>query len=324
MSQERLSVLIPVLNGAQFIEEALASLEQQTHRDFEVLVWDNGSTDGTLEILDRWIPARLPGRVYRNEPLSLGLSLARLVEVASCELCARMDADDICLPERFQQQLEFLRQHPKLALVGTDRVCIDMAGNLVEGASVLPFAPSDVLHATLIGPRIWHPTVIFKRSAVLEVGNFQDHSTAEEPYWSEDYDLWMRLLTPHLAATMPERLLRYRINPEGVTQKAMREKRAALARRRVWEHHAAAFTGLPTQVAMQLHDRSLSFALPTFWRMARHFQRLDGMPPLTRLRYPSFVAAMEKLVCRKDLATRVWLKACRALQPAPASVPPTH
>jgi hypothetical protein len=118
-------------------------------------------------------------------------------------------------------------------------------------------------------------------------------------------------------------LLRYRINPEGVTQKAMKEKRAALARRRVWESHGASFTGLPSQVAMQLHDRALSFALPAFWRMASHFQRLDGMPSLTRLRYPSFVAAMEKLVCRKDLATRVWLKACRALQPISANAPPT-
>jgi glycosyltransferase involved in cell wall biosynthesis len=323
MNSEKLSVLIPVLNGAQFIEEALASLQQQTKSDFEVLVWDNGSTDGTLEILDRWLPARLPGRVFRDEPLSLGLSLARLVEVANTELCARMDADDICHPDRFRQQLAFLRQHPNLALVGTDRVCIDMSGNIVEGWSVLPFTPTEVLHATLVGPRIWHPTVIFKRSAVLQAGNYQDHSTAEEPYWSEDYDLWMRLLTRHLAATMPERLLHYRINPEGVTQKAMREKRAALARRRVWEHHAAAFTGLPTPVAMQLHDRASSFALPALWRMARHFQRLDGMPPITRLRHPSFMAAMDKLVSRKDLAARLWLKTCRLLQPAPANAPPT-
>ncbi|OYW75813.1 MAG: hypothetical protein B7Z37_11515 [Verrucomicrobia bacterium 12-59-8] len=323
MNSEKLSVLIPVLNGAQFLEQALASLEQQTQRDFEVLVWDNGSTDGTLEILDRWLPARLPGKVYRGVPLSLGLSLARLVEVAKTELCARMDADDICHPDRFQQQLAYLRQHPNLALVGTDRVCIDMSGNVVEGASTLPFKPSDVLHATLVGPRIWHPTVIFKRSAVLQAGNYQDHSTAEEPYWSEDYDLWMRLLTQHLAATMPEPLLRYRINPEGVTQKAMREKRAALARRRVWERHAAAFTGLPSQMAMQLHDRACRFALPALWRMAHHFQRLDGMPSFTRLRHPSFLDAMEKLISRRDLAARIWLKACHALRPASADGPQT-
>ena len=322
MSQEKISVLIPVLNGAQFLEEALASLEQQTHRDFEVLVWDNGSTDGTLEILDRWLPARLPGRVFRDQPLSLGLSLARLVEEALTEICARMDADDICHPDRFRQQLDFLHRNPSLALVGTDRVCIDMAGHTVAGASRLPYAPSDVLHATLVGPRIWHPTVLFKRSAILHAGNYQDHSTTVEPYWSEDYDMWMRLLTHSLAATMPERLLDYRINPEGVTQKAMREKRAALARRRVWELHASAFTGLASPVAMQLHDRASRFSLPALWRMARHFQRLDGMNATARMRHPSFLDAMEKLISRKDLVARLWLKAGRFLTPASAGALP--
>jgi hypothetical protein len=234
-----------------------------------------------------------------------------------------MDADDICHPDRFRQQLDFLRQHPALALVGTDRDCIDMAGNPVAGASRLPYTPADVLHATLVGPRIWHPTVLFKRSAILETGNYQDHSTPDEPYWSEDYDMWMRLQSRYPAATMPERLLRYRINPEGVTQKAMKEKRAALARRRVWERHAPAFTGLPQSAAMRLHDRASPFALPALWRMAGHFRRLDGMTSLARMRHPSFLDAMEKLISRKDLTSRTWLKACRALRPAPAGAPPT-
>jgi hypothetical protein len=122
---------------------------------------------------------------------------------------------------------------------------------------------------------------------------------------------------------MPDRLLRYRINPEGVTQKAMKEKRAALARRRVWERHAPAFTGLPQPVAMQLHNRSCAFSLPLFWRMSRHFRWLDGMEPLKRMRHPSFLDAMEKFIARKDLASRVWVKACRSARPAPADAPPT-
>lgn len=325
MSDSRISVIIPILNGAPFLEEMLVSLEQQTLRDFVVLVWDNGSTDGTLEILDRWLPARLAGRVFRGVPLSLGLSLRRLVEEAPTEFCARMDADDMCHPDRFCRQLDFLRQHPRLALVGTDRDCIDMAGNPVEGASKLPNGPTDVLHATLVGPRIWHPTVLFKRSAILETGNYQDHSAPpEEPYWSEDYDLWMRLQTRHLAATMPDRLLRYRINPEGVTQKAMKEKRAALARRRVWELHAPAFTGLPQHTALRLHDRTSPLALPALWRMAGHFRHLDGIPAAVRLRTPSFLDAAEKLISRRDLASRIWLKTFRTWpRPDPAGAPPT-
>lgn len=277
------------------------------------MVWDNGSTDGTLEILDRWLPSRLPGRVFRGMPLSLGLSLSRLVEEAPTELCARMDVDDICHPERFRLQIDFLQRHPEIALVGTDRDCIDMAGNPVNGASKLPYAATDVLHATLVGPRIWHPTVLFKRSAVLESGNYQDHSTPEEPYWSEDYDLWMRLQTRFLAATMPDRLLRYRVNPDGVTQKAMRERRAAFARRCVWERHGAAFTGLSSRSAMLLHDRTGNFALPSIWRIAQHFRRLDRVPAIKRMCLPSFLDAVEKLISKNDLAARCWFKSCRAV-----------
>ncbi len=314
MSDTRISVIIPVLNGAAFLEEALASLEQQTLRDFDVLVWDNGSTDDTLAILDRWLPTRLPGRVFRGVPLSLGLSLRRLVEESPTELCARMDADDICYPERFRRQLDFLRQNPGLALVGTDRDCMDMAGNPVAGASKLPFTPTDVLHATLVGPRIWHPTVLFKRSAILEAGNYQDHSTPDEPYWSEDYDMWMRLQSRYLAATMPDRLVRYRINPDGVTQKAMKEKRAALARRRVWGRHSSAFTGLPQSVAMQLHDRSCGFALPALWKIAGHFSNLDRLSAYQRMRCGSFLEAISKMISSKDYAARLWVKACRNRQ----------
>ena len=315
-----MSVLIPVLNGAKFIAEAMESLERQTHSDFEVLVWDNGSTDATLDILKQW----LPGRVFSEQPLSLGLSLRSLVEVSAHELCARMDVDDICHPERFRKQLDFLREHPGIALVGTDRNYIDVEGVKLDGAIALPHEPSDVLHATLIGPNsLWHPAVLFRKSCIVDVGNYQDHSTPDEPYWSEDYDLWMRLQSKHLAAAVPERLLQYRINPEGVTQTAMKEKRAALARRRVWERNGSAFTGLPHQTALRLHDRASPFALPALWRTASHFGRLDGMTSIARLRRPSFLNAMEKLISRNDLTSRTWLKACRALRPAPAGAPPT-
>jgi glycosyltransferase involved in cell wall biosynthesis len=321
---EKLSVLIPVLNGAPFIEEALESLERQTHRDFEVLVWDNGSTDGTVDILRQWLPGRLPGHVFTDQPLSLGLSLRNLVEASPHELCARMDVDDICHPDRFRKQLDFLRAHPGLALVGTERNYIDMKGSRLDGGMPLPLEPSDVLHATLIGPNsLWHPAVLFRKSCIVEVGNYQDHSTPDEPYWSEDYDLWMRLQSKHLAAAVPERLLDYRINPEGVTQTAMKEKRAALARRRVWERNGASFTGLPQQTALLLHHRASPFALLALWRMAGHFRRLDGMAAFTRMRRPSFLHAMEKLISRRDVASRVWLKACRSLsRPAPEDVPP--
>lgn len=313
MSPSALSVLLPVLNGAQFLEDALRSLEKQTMTDFVVLVWDNGSTDGTLDILDRWLPKRLPGKVFRGKPQSLGLSLRSLVEEANTELCARMDADDVCQPTRFEKQLHYLKSNPNLALVGTDRECIDIHGKPVGEASSLPHNPTDVLHATLVGPRILHPSVTFRRRDILQAGNYRDESTPEHPYWSEDYDIWMRLQSRALVATLPDRLLLYRINPDGVTQMAIKQKRAAQARRRVWERHSERFTGLNTSTALQLHDRKLKFALPAICRVAKHFSKLDSVSVPDRLICRSFVEASEKLICSKDLIARVWLKLARSI-----------
>src|SRR5437763_1462931 len=86
--------LMPVKNGMPYLPHTLRSIEAQTYKNWRVLASDNGSTDGTLEELQRWIPSRLPGRIIADEPLSLGKSLARLVGKAETELCARSDVDD--------------------------------------------------------------------------------------------------------------------------------------------------------------------------------------------------------------------------------------
>jgi glycosyltransferase involved in cell wall biosynthesis len=99
------TVIIPVLNAMPYLTEALASLEAQTFKDFEVCLWDNGSTDGSMEEAKRWIPAILPGRVVTGRPLPLHECLAAMVEDARTEFIARMDGDDVCLPKRFEKQI---------------------------------------------------------------------------------------------------------------------------------------------------------------------------------------------------------------------------
>ena len=88
-----------MLTASPYLTQTLASIEAQTYRDHEVLAWDNGSTDGSIDELNRLIPARMPGRVITDRPLSLGLCRAALVANATTELCACIDADDINLPE---------------------------------------------------------------------------------------------------------------------------------------------------------------------------------------------------------------------------------
>src|ERR1700721_2965635 len=96
----KVSVIIPIKNGMPWLTATLSSLERQTFKDFEVLAWDNGSTDGTLNTLHEWIPGRLRGCVISGDPLPYDRCLSRLVERAQCEYVARLDADDLAISDR--------------------------------------------------------------------------------------------------------------------------------------------------------------------------------------------------------------------------------
>ena len=133
---ERVTWLLPVKNGMPYLPETLASIAAQTYHDWEVLAWDNGSTDGTVEELQKWIPSRLPGRVITGQPLSLGDSLAEMVQQCNTEFCARIDADDVNVPERLERQVAFLLAHPEVAVVGSQinrlRSAVLQVGNYRE------------------------------------------------------------------------------------------------------------------------------------------------------------------------------------------------
>src|SRR5580704_17809473 len=163
----RVTWLLPVKNGMPFLPEALASLERQTYRDWEVLAWDNGSIDGSVEELNRWIPQRLPGRVVTGRPLRLGKSLAEMVMMARTSLCARIDADDICLPKRLERQVAFLETHPTVAALGSQYIVMDTLGKLHGIQFPLPNHPIDCACALLFHNSIAHPSVLFRRDAVL-------------------------------------------------------------------------------------------------------------------------------------------------------------
>ena len=301
--------IVPILNGMPHLPAALASLEAQTFRDFEVLVWENGSTDGTLEVLREWIPNRLPGRIITGEPHSLGNSLRRLAEVAEAPFLARMDADDICQPERLAVQVAFLQAHPEFGLVASDRICMDENGNDVDARSSYPLAPEDILHATLRAPRIVHPTVLVRREALMAAGNYRDLSSPDCAYWSEDYDMWLRFLAKYRAIALPEKLLRYRYNPQGLTENEMRKNRAATARRGAWKANAADFAGITCEkTALRLWEKQLPVALPTLHRIAAHFARRDGISPAKRWGLESFRKAAQSFVGRHDIVSRLWLK----------------
>lgn len=200
----RVTVLLAVLNGGDYLREAVESTLSQTYRDFELLLVDDGSTDGAVAALP--LDARV--RVLRNEK-NVGQvpSLNRGLREARGEYVARLDADDTMLPTRLERQVAVLDAEPRVALVGTWIDVVDEEGRpwaQLRGdiRDYVEFVAAIVRDRYPFG----HPSLMYRRDVVLELGGY-DVELAP----SEDKDLYRRLaLARHEARVVREPLTRYR------------------------------------------------------------------------------------------------------------------
>jgi glycosyltransferase involved in cell wall biosynthesis len=202
-----ISVCMPVYNAQRFVAEALKSILEQTLGDFEFLIVDDGSTDGSLRILE--YHAARDSRIHLVSRPNKGLvpSLNELVYIAKGEFLARMDADDIAMPERFEKQVEYLRAHPECAVVGCRVWEIDAEGDTVtEWPTCSDHEAIDAFHFLLAGPALLHPSILMRRDAVLAIGGYRQFAVSEE------IDLYLRLAENWRLGRVPEYLLKYRVH----------------------------------------------------------------------------------------------------------------
>lgn len=200
---ELVTWIMPVKNGMPYLPLTLESIANQTYSNHSIIVWDNGSTDGTVEELRRWIPARIPGVIVTGRAMSVGRSLAALVETAGTELCARIDADDINEPTRLEKQVAHMLAHPEVVALGSQVRLIDAQGTPTGGPWECPSNDAEVRWLTRWQSGLTHPAVMFRKSAVLLAGNYADVE-------SEDCELWIRLCPFGEIYSLPEVLLSYR------------------------------------------------------------------------------------------------------------------
>lgn len=202
----KVSVILCVYNDERFVRQAVKSLLTQTYRDFELLIVDDASTDGTHGILEEF--AREDRRIHvltNSTNLGLTKSLNIALREAHSELVARMDADDIALPHRLEKQLAFLESHPDIDIVGTAYEWLDESGQVIGRPNVIT-NPDDI-HRVL--PRtnpLLHSSVMIRRTA-LERASGYDESFRR----AQDYDLWLRLSHMHHFANLPEVLMQKRL-----------------------------------------------------------------------------------------------------------------
>lgn len=202
MPAPAVSVLVAVHNGAAHLGEAMASILGQSFRDFELLVVDDGSTDGTPALLRGCADSRL--RVVRHDSnLGLIAALNRGLEEARGEYVARMDADDIALPRRLERQREMLSKTPSVGLCGTwFRTFGSGRAEVVRP----PIRPEELAAKLFYESPLAHPSVMFRRKL------FAEHGLRYDPAFphAEDFELWSRVARVTDLANVPEVLLRYR------------------------------------------------------------------------------------------------------------------
>jgi glycosyltransferase involved in cell wall biosynthesis len=196
----RVSVVMSVFNGERFLREAVDSILGQTYRDLELIVIDDGSADGSGEILAQRRQADARLRVFPQANMGLTRSLNRGVELSTGEYVARMDADDLSEPRRFERQVAFMDAHPDVGLLGTAYREIDGEGRVL-GTKVFP-TDDRALRAALIRYNpFFHASVLLRREVFTAVGLY-------DPAWPsvEDYELWLRVAQRFRLANLEEPL----------------------------------------------------------------------------------------------------------------------
>ena len=208
------SVLISVYKKekAEYLKQALQSIINQTLKPTEILIVKDGlltkELDECIEDLQKQHPKPFKILAFK-ENRGLGLALRDGVQACKYEYIARMDSDDISKPNRFEKQFNYIQKHPETALLGTWIREFSKDENNPDTVTKLPCTHQDILKFAKKRNPFRHMTMVLKKEAVIEAGNYRDF------LWFEDYDLWVRMLQKgYIAANIPEYLVNVRADKD--------------------------------------------------------------------------------------------------------------
>ena len=225
------SVLMPVRDGASFLPAAIASIEAQSFTDFEVIVVDDGSRDESRQVVESWSRRDARVTLLAGPRRGVARALDAALRRARAPLVARMDADDVSLPDRFAVQTASLEASPDVEVLGTHVRIVPIGSALTDGMrryerwlSSLT-TPTELARDLFVESPLCHPTVMARREALLGVGSYRD---VDGP---EDYDLWLRLARAGaVMANVPEVLLEWRDRTDRATRRDARYRASAIDR----------------------------------------------------------------------------------------------
>ncbi len=252
-----ISVLLPVRNGMPYLPLAIESLRSQTFRDFEVIVVDDHSTDGTAAYLRGLDDRRF--RIESSRGPGLAAALNTGLELARASCIARQDADDWSAPDRLERQRSWLTAHPDIDVLASSVSFVDERGEPVDSLWTRAVregwdaatGPDDIAALMPLTCCIFHATVLARTSVLRRAGGYDQ---AMVP--AEDYDLWLRLLPAHRFARLPDRLytVRMHASSSSTVHRAEQTERVIAAKLRFLRRQ---IPGLPrpARLALPCDDR---------------------------------------------------------------------
>jgi glycosyltransferase involved in cell wall biosynthesis len=206
------SVILPVYNGEEFLEQAIKSITTQTHINLELIVLDDGSTDNSKLIALEHAKKDRRLRVISRENKGLGATLNELIGLSRGEYIARMDSDDISHPDRLQNQLDFMKKNPNCVMLGGQI-------NFLVGDAEINAFPMPVTHDQiregLLDARfpICHPSIMFRKSTAIRVGGYLVEGAGE------DLDFFLRMSEAGSLCNTTKKVLKYRIQTNSLSIK---------------------------------------------------------------------------------------------------------
>jgi glycosyltransferase involved in cell wall biosynthesis len=216
------TLVMTVFNGELFLPAALESIMAQSMRDFAIIVVNDGSTDRTAEILEEYAGRSKRMQIVHQQNTGIVDAANRACTLVRTPYIARMDADDISLPDRLERQLSFLQRRREVALLGGAAEFINESGDVLFAVDVPTH--QDEIKALLPERNVFvHSAVVMRRDALLAVGGYRRAFSDT----AGDYDLWLRLVERYEAANLPEVIVRYRVHRRQTTTMRLEEQTLA-------------------------------------------------------------------------------------------------
>jgi glycosyltransferase involved in cell wall biosynthesis len=210
MPEIKVTVLMPVYNGAKYIAEAIGSVLAQSFGDFELLIMDDGSTDNTVAEIRKFNDPRI--RLVECAHLGFATTLNNGLKQAKAELVARLDADDLCKPERLATQYDFMQANPEYILIGSEEDYIDMNGEYLFTLQCPGYSDAEIRDLDPTTCPFSHTSVMYKKEEVIQAGGYYLHGHS-----FEDHMLWLKLIKKGKVCNLPQSLVKYRFNPGSMT-----------------------------------------------------------------------------------------------------------